>query len=397
LDAGALVSIIRDAREEKTVIKTTHTLLFLAALLILSTGTSFAAPPIKIGALFSVTGPASFLGEPERNTAQMVADQINAAGGIKGRKVELIVYDTQGDATKAVQAATRLVKEGVVAIVGPSTTGDSMAVIPIIEKARIPLISCAAGIKITEPVKPWVFKTAQNDYLAVTKIYENLVKRKLTSVAILTVSDSFGSSGREQLKALAPKYGIKILSDDTYGPKDTDMTPQLTKIRSSQAQALICWGTNPGPALVARNAHQLGLKIPLYMSHGVSSKKFIALAAEASEGIMLPSGRVLVADLLPKSDRQKKSLLAFVQEYQKRFNAEGDHFGGHAWDAMMLLKGALEKGGVTPAAIRDQLEKTRNFAGIGGIFNFSPTDHSGLTKDAFVLVEVKGRDWVLVK
>jgi branched-chain amino acid transport system substrate-binding protein len=377
--------------------KATQALLFLAGLLILATGTSFAAPPIKIGALFSVTGPASFLGEPERNTAQMVVDQINAAGGIKGIKLELVAYDTQGDATKAVQAATRLVKEGVVAIIGPSTTGDSMAVIPIVEKAKIPLISCAAGIKITEPVKPWIFKTAQNDYLAVAKIYENLVKRKLTKVALLTVSDSFGSSGREQLKALASKYGIKILSDDTYGPKDTDMTPQLTKIRAGEAQALICWGTNPGPALVARNAHQLGLKIPLYMSHGVSSKKFIGLAGDASEGIILPSGRVLVADLLPKSDRQKKSLLAFVQQYQKRYKAEGDHFGGHAWDAMMLVKGAIERGGATPAGIRAQLEKTRNFAGIGGIFNYSPTDHSGLTKDAFVLVEVKGRDWVLVK
>ncbi len=375
----------------------TQALLFLAVLLILATGTSFAAPPIKIGALFSVTGPASFLGEPERNTAQMVVDQINAAGGIKGIKLELVAYDTQGDATKAVQAATRLVKEGVVAIIGPSTTGDSMAVIPIVEKAKIPLISCAAGIKITEPVKPWIFKTAQNDYLAVAKIYENLVKRKLTKVALLTVSDSFGSSGREQLKALASKYGIKILSDDTYGPKDTDMTPQLTKIRAGEAQALICWGTNPGPALVARNAHQLGLKIPLYMSHGVSSKKFIGLAGDASEGIILPSGRVLVADLLPKSDRQKKSLLAFVQQYQKRYKAEGDHFGGHAWDAMMLVKGAIERGGATPAGIRAQLERTRNFAGIGGIFNFSPTDHSGLTKDAFVLVEVKRRDWVLVK
>jgi branched-chain amino acid transport system substrate-binding protein len=284
-----------------------------------------AAPTIKVGALFAVTGPASFLGEPERNTAQMVVNQINAAGGIKGQKIELIVMDTQGDATKAVQAATRLIKEGVVAIIGPSTTGDTMAVIPLVERAKVPLISCSAGAKITEPVKPWVFKTAQNDYLAVTKIYEHLVKNKLTKVAILTVSDSFGSSGREQLKALAGRFGITILADDTYGPKDTDMTPQLTKIRGLQAQALICWGTNPGPAIIARNARQLGLSIPLYMSHGVSSKKFIDLAGSSAEGIMLPSGRVLVADLLPKSDKQKTLLPA--KEYVKN-KTEGDHSAG---------------------------------------------------------------------
>ncbi|BDV43251.1 branched-chain amino acid ABC transporter substrate-binding protein [Geotalea uraniireducens] len=378
--------------------RTLRLLTGLAALLLFASTACAAGTPIRIGGLFAVTGPASFLGEPERNTAQMVVNEINAAGGIKGRKLELVAYDTQGDATKAVQAVNRLIKEDkVCAIIGPSTTGDTMAVIPVAERARIPLISMAAGVKITEPVKKWVFKTAQNDGLAVEKIFEYLQKTHVRSVAILTVSDSFGSSGREQLKNHAAKYGITLVVDDTYGPKDTDMTAQLTKIRGSGAQALICWGTNPGPAIIARNAKQLGLKIPIFMSHGVSSKKFIDLAGEAAEGIILPSGRVIVADLLPNSDRQKKSLLAFVRDYQKHYRTEGDHFGGHAWDAIMLLKGALERGGDQPAAIRDQLERTRNFAGIGGIFNFSPRDHSGLTKDAFVLVAVKKHDWVLVK
>lgn len=358
-----------------------------------------AAPaPIKIGALFSVTGPPSFLGEPERNSAKMVVDEINAKGGVKGRKLELVVYDTGGDATKAVQAANRLIKEDkVVAIIGPSTTGESMAVLPVAEKEGIPLISCAAGSKITDPVKKWVFKTAQNDGLAVSKIYEHLNRKKISKVAILTVSDGFGSSGREQLKSNAARYGIQVVVDDTYGPKDTDMTSQLTKIRGSQAQAIICWGTNPGPAVIAKNVKQLGIKLPLFMSHGVSSKKFIELAGDAAEGIILPSGRVIVADVLPNSDKQKKSLLAFVRDYQKHFKAEGDHFGGHAWDAVMLLKGVIEHGADTPAAIRDQLEKTKGFPGIGGIFSFSPADHAGLGKDAFVLVEIRNRDWALVK
>jgi len=367
-------------------------------IVLLACSAAVAAPPIKIGGLFAVTGPPSFLGEPERNTAQMVVDEINKAGGVKGRKLELVVYDTGGDATKAVQLATRLIKDDkVAAIIGPSTTGESMAVIPVAEKDQVPLISCAAGIKITEPVKKWVFKTAQNDSLAVARIYEQLQKQKITKISILTVSDGFGSSGREQLKGQAARYGITIVSDDTYGPKDTDMTSQLTKIRGSQAQAIICWGTNPGPAVIAKNARQLGVKIPLYMSHGVSSKKFIDLAGDAAEGIRLPSGKVLVADLLKASDPQRKSLMAFVKDYQNHFKVEGDHFGGHAWDAVMLLKGAIERGGDTPSTIRDQLEKTRDFHGIGGTFTFSPSDHAGLTKDAFVLVEVKNKDWVLVK
>lgn len=371
--------------------------LFAAVAMLFSTSV-FAAAPIKIGALFAVTGPAAFLGEPERNTAKMVVDEINKAGGVKGRKLELVSYDTSGDPTKAQQLATRLIKDDkVVAIIGPSTTGEAMAVIPVAEKEHVPLISCAAGSKITEPVKKWVFKTAQNDSLAVGRIYDYLQKNKLSNVAILTVSDGFGASGREQLKAQAANYGIRIVSDDTYGPKDTDMTAQLTKIRGSRAQAVICWGTNPGPALVAKNARQLGLKIPLFMSHGVSSKKFIELAGDSAEGIKLPSGKVLVADQLSKSDQQKKSLMSFVKDYQNHYRTEGDHFGGHAWDAVMLIKNAVEKGADSAQAIRDNLENTRNFSGIGGTFNYSPQDHAGLGKDAFVLVEVKNKDWVIVK
>ncbi len=365
--------------------------------LTLSAGMVFAAEPIKVGALFSVTGPPSFLGEPERNTAQMVVDDINKAGGIKGRPIELVVYDTTGDPTKAVQLATKLIKDDkVVAIIGPSTTGETMAVKPVTEREQIPLISCAAGIKIADPVNPCTFKTAQNDTLAVERIYEHLKKNKISKVAILTVSDGFGASGREQLKSQAANFGITLVVDDTFGPKDTDMTAQLTKIRGSEAQAIICWGTNPGPALVAKNVRQLGIKLPLFMSHGVSSKKFIELAGEAAEGIILPTGRVIVADRLPDSDPQKKALMTYVMNYKQHYGVEGDHFGGHAWDAMMLLKKALDQGADTPSAIRDQLEKVSGFAGIGGVFSFSGTDHCGLTKDAFVLVEIKNKDWVLV-
>ena len=372
--------------------RTTQLLTFFAVMLL--TTVAFAAEPLKIGALFAVTGPPSFLGEPERNTAQMVVDEINKSGGIKGRKLELVTYDTAGDATKAVQLANKLIKDdNVVAIIGPSTTGETMAVIPVVEKEKVPLISCAAGSKITDPVKPWVFKTAQNDGLAVVKIFEHLQKNKISKVAILTVSDGFGASGREQLKVHAASYGISLVVDDTYGPKDTDMTAQLTKIRGSEAQAIICWGTNPGPAVIAKNVKQLGIKLPLYMSHGVSSKKFIELAGDAAEGIILPSGKVIVADQLPASDPQKASLVGYVQSYQKIYGVAGDHFGGHAWDAINLLRRAIEAGATTRESIREQLEKSSNFAGIGGVFNFSAQDHAGLTKDAFVLVRIKGGDW----
>lgn len=358
-----------------------------------------AAPPIRIGGLFAVTGPASFLGEPERNTLQMMAKQINARGGIKGSPIELFIYDTMGDATKAVQLATKLIKnDRVVAIIGPSTTGESLAVIPVVEREKIPLVSCAAGIKITDPAKRWVFKTPANDHVAAEKIFNYTLKRKQRSIALLTVSDSFGSSGREQLKAMAAKKGISIVADEVFSPKDTDMTPQLTKIRAAKPSAIVCWGTNPGPAVVTRNVKQLGITIPLYQSHGVASKKYIELAgADAAEGVTLPAGKLAVYDILPKNDPQSKVLREYDRLYRQSFGVEASTFGGYAYDGLMLVVEAAKKFGTSPEGIRNGLEQTRRFVGISGVFTLSPTDHNGLDLSAFEMVRVTKGDWALAK
>ncbi len=357
-----------------------------------------AAEPYKIGALFSITGPTSFIGEPERNTLVMMVDEINKAGGVNGHPIEAIIYDTEGDETNAVKKVTKLiVQDRVLAIIGPSRTGTTLAVIPFVERYRVPLISCAAGIKIVEPVKPWVFKTAQSDRLAVKKIYSYCKRHGIKRVAIITVSNGFGQSGREELKHLAPKYGITLVADELFGPKDVDMTPQLTRIRAKNPQAVICWGTNPGPAIVAKNMRQLGMKQQLFMSHGVASRRFIQLAGDAAEGIILPAGKILVAKQLPDNDPQKAILLDYIAKYKARFGHEPSAFGGHAYDALMLLKQALEKAGANRAKIREALEHA-HIVGIHGVFRMSPKDHNGLDpKEAFVLVRIKHGNWTLVK
>lgn len=363
--------------------------------MLLIAGTAMAAAPIRIGALFAVTGPASFLGEPEKNTLELLVKEINAKGGVKGSKVELVVYDTQGDATKAVQLANKLIRnDKVVAIIGPSTTGETMAVIPIVEKEQIPLVSCAAGIKITEPVKKWVFKTPANDHVAAEKILDYASRLKQKNIALLTVSDSFGSSGREQLKALAAKKGFKIVSDEVYSPKDTDMTPQLTKIKGMKPDAIICWGTNPGPAVVTRNVKQLGIKIPLYMSHGVASKKYIELAgADAAEGVMLPAGKLAVYDKLKKNDPQYKLLKDYDHAYKKAYGMEASTFGGYAYDGFHLIVEAIKKSGATKEQIRSGVEQSRKMVGVSGVFNMSAGDHNGLDLSAFEMVRVSKGDW----
>ncbi|HEY6007969.1 MAG TPA: ABC transporter substrate-binding protein [Geobacteraceae bacterium] len=373
----------------------------VAAMLCLAAAGAWAAgEPIKIGAVFSVTGPASFLGEPERNTAKMLEAQINKAGGVLGRPVEVIVYDDETDATKAVTAFDRLVKKDqVVAVIGPSTTGNTLAIVPKAEEYGIPLVSCASAKKIVDPLKKWVFKTAQSDDLAVKQIYKHMKATGISKVAILTASDGYGSAGREELKRLAPEYSIALIADEVFGPKDTDMTSQLTKIKGTEAQAIICWGTNPGPAVIARNRVQLGITLPLYNSSGVASKKYIELAGkENAEGVMLPAGRLIVEAQVPADDPRKKALNLYRTSYESQFKQDVSTFGGHSWDALYLVAEAVKlMNSAEPAAIRDGLEKVTKFYGAAGEFNFSPTNHEGLTEDAFAMIRIVNGDWVMIK
>ena len=359
----------------------------------------FAAGTVKIGGLFAVTGPAAFLGEPEKKTLEMLVNETNAKGGINGIKLEAVIYDTGGNETKAVQLATKLIKDDKVSvIIGPSTTGESMAVIPVAEKEKIPLISCAAGIKITDPVRKWVFKTPANDHVAAEKILNHMAKQNQKAIALLTVTDGFGSSGREQIKTLAAKKGFRIVADEVYGPKDTDMTAQLTKIRGLKPDAIICWGTNPGPAVITKNVKQLGIKTPLYMSHGVASKKYIELAgADAAEGVMLPAGKLAIYGMLPQNDPQVKLLREYDKAYKKTFGVEASTFGGYAYDAFLLVAGAMKKVGPSAEQIRNGIEQANKLVSISGVFTMSPKDHNGLNLSAFEMVRIVKGDWSLVK
>jgi branched-chain amino acid transport system substrate-binding protein len=379
---------------------TTLLALILGLSLLLSGCAPAQEAPLVVGGIFSITGPASYLGEPERNTLQMMVTEINAKGGINGRPVKAVIYDDEADVTKARLHAEKLVtKDQAVAIIGPSLTHTSMTVLEVTQKAQVPLISCAAGVGITSPAKErvWVFKTPQTDLMAVSRIYQYLQKQGLTQVAIITVSTGFGISGKEQLEDQASKYGLKIVGNEVFGEKDTDMTPQLTKIRGTDAQAVICWGTGPAPALVAKNMKQLGFTIPLVQSHGAASKKFIELAGDAGDGIIMPAGKLAIFQQLPDTDPQKQVCQAYDDMYRKKFNAPASSFGGYAYDAMQMLKMAIEKAGPDKAKIRDALEGTQNYVGVSGVFNMSPEDHNGLTPEAFVMVKIEGGDFKLLE
>jgi branched-chain amino acid transport system substrate-binding protein len=363
-------------------------------------GPASKAETYLVGGIFSITGPASYLGEPERNSMEMVAEEVNSKGGVKGHPLKLVIYDDEGDVTKARLHAEKLVqKDKVLAIIGPSITPSSMTVLEVTQKAKMPLISCAAAAGITAPATDrfWTFKTAQTDEMAVARIYQYCQQHGINKVAILTVSSAFGVAGKDQLLAQAPKFGMEVVGQEVFADKDTDMTPQLTKIRTLPAQAVICWGVGPAPALVAKNMKQLGLTIPLIQSHGAASKKFIELAGDAAEGIIMPAGKLVIYKQLPDADPQKAVCKEYAEKYQAKFKTPESSFGGYAYDALRMLLAAMEKAGGEPAKIRDELEKTKNFVGVSGVFNMSPEDHNGLTPAAFVMVKIHNGDFKLVE
>jgi len=381
----------------KKIIFSVFMLLFILAFL-------NAKETIKIGAIFSITGANAFLGEPEKNTAVMLVNKFNKAH--PNQKVDLIVYDDEGDATKAQNFATKLIEEDkCVAVIGPTLTGTSLKVVDIAKENKTTLISCAAGASIVEPAaeRKWIFKTAQSDKHAVSKLFKYISSKKMQKIAIITVSNGFGQSGKDFLEKLAPAYKLTIVENQTFGAQDTDMTVQLTKIRSAKPDAIICWGTNPGPAYVVRNAAALGIKIPLFQSHGVGNNQYIKLAGDAVEGTFLVAGRLLVHDTLGKSDKQKTILESYSKEYKENFKNEPSTFGGHAFDAISLVLKAVEDGKISgnsakdKVQLRDYLENIKDFVGISGIFNFSEKDHNGLTEDAFSIMTIKKGKWTFVQ
>ena len=355
--------------------------------------------PYKVGAVFSVTGRTSFLGEPEKKTAVMIAEAINKVGGINGHPLELVIYDDESDETKAVLAVKRLLKKDKVpVIIGPSLSGNTLAVVKVMNDAKVPLVSCAASNKIVTPVvdRKWVFKVPQSDTHAVEKVYDHLLKNGIKKIAIMSVSTGFGASGREELLRLAPQVGIEIVADERYGPKDTDITAQLTRIRGTDAQAIVNWSVGPTQVLAVKNWRDLGMtNIPFYQSHGFGSRKNITLAAGAAEGVLCPLGRVNIPDLVPADHPQKKVIEIYNKAYQEKYKEPLSSFGGHGWDALNLVINALKAVGPDSAKIRDYIETRTNFIGQHGVFNFSPTDHNGLTKEAFEMVVVKDGDWAL--
>jgi branched-chain amino acid transport system substrate-binding protein len=354
-----------------------------------------AADTIKVGAILAVTGPASFLGAPEAKTLEMLVQEANAKGGWGGKKIQLVVKDSQASPEKAISFAKQLIEEEkVLAIIGPSTSGETMAIKNVAEEAKTLLLSCAAAEVIVNPVAKHVFKTPQKDSDAVIRIFEQMKKMGATKIGVLSSNTGFGKAGKEQIEKLAPQHGIQIAASEVYAAAATDLTAEVTKMKAAGVQAIVNWSIEPAQALVIKNARQIGLTIPIFQSHGFGNIQYVTTAGAAAEGVIFPAGRLLVADELPASNPQKKVLVGYKNAYEARYKEPVSTFGGHAWDAFEILAEAVRRAGTDPEKVRSAVEGLHGFVGTGGVFNFSATDHNGLDASAFEMLTVKGGRFV---
>jgi branched-chain amino acid transport system substrate-binding protein len=366
-----------------------------------------AADPIKIGAFFSLSGPAANIGTPTRLVTQMVVEKINKEGGINGRPIELIVGDTESEPTKAVMVVKKFINvDKVAAIIGPDRTDLGMAVKKQVEEAGIPTFMTVGGDPVIMGGGPlgtfkWVFKSPQRSSTAVEKLYQYLQQKKLTKIALMTASDGFGKDGKGWLEKLAPKHDLTIVADESFNPKDTDMTAQLTKITAASPDAIVCWTIGPAGAIVAKNAKQLNIKAPLFQCHGQPDPKYVELAGPASGGNMMPSTKLMAWEQLSDDDPQKKVIKEFVHLYNDVYHHNKEFpinaHSGYAWDAIYIVANAMKKAGTDPEKLRGAIEQTKDYVGISGIYNLTPEDHNGLDTNSMIMVRIEDGKWKLVK
>jgi branched-chain amino acid transport system substrate-binding protein len=365
-----------------------------------SGGTAPTGDPIVIGAIVSATGPGAALGAQERNVLEMEQELINASGGILGRPVKIVVEDDKSDPKEAVTAANKLLSQDkAIALIAATTSSSTLAVKEIAAQKGVPQMAMAAANDITdkEPMQ-WIWRTPQKDAMAVQRALDYISKNlKVTKIAVLHDENAFGSSGDAEIAKQAPALGLEVVASESYKTADTDMTAQLTKIKGANPEVLVVWGTNPGPALAAKNMKQLGITIPYVGSHGIANKTFIELAADAAEGVVFPAGRLLVPSSITDA-KQKEVTEAFIAAYTAKYSAAPNPFAGYAFEAIALLADAITRAGSTDAvAIQTALDATAGFAAPDGIYNYSKTNHDGLTASDMIMVKIQGGTWVIAE
>jgi branched-chain amino acid transport system substrate-binding protein len=357
-----------------------------------------SAEPYRIGAVLSLSGTFAGLGEPEKNTIEMEVERINDAGGVNGRPIEVVILDDATDAETAVAVTTRLIEqENVIALIGATGTGGTMAMRQEVDRAGIPQVSVAGGSVITQDFHPLVFQTPWSNSLVVPFTFDYVESLGISKVAVIADSGGFGADGVAVIKDMIGDTSLELVAEESFNPGDTDMTGQLTKIKGSGAEATLLWSAGREAATVAKNFAALDMGMPLIGSHGNARVEFIEGAEGAAEDFVFAAGKILVPEAYGEDSEEYAVATDFIERYTDRFGKAPDTFAGHAYDALYIIVEAIGRldEEFTAEELRDEIENTSGFVGIGGVFTFSETDHNGLTDDDLVMYRVKGGQWVL--
>ncbi len=363
-------------------------------------GDDAAGEPYRLGAVLSLTGTYSGLGGPERDALEMEVERINEDGGVHGRDIEVVIEDDATDSAQSVAATTRLIEqEGVIAVLGASGTGQTMAMRQEIQRAGIPQVSMAGGSVVTADFDPWVFQTPWTNAIVVPKALGYLRDQGVERIALISDSGGYGADGRETILAQAGSFGMEIVADETFNPEDTDMSAQLTKIKGEDPEAVLMWHAGKGAAIIANNMRDLQMDVPLVGSTGNARMEFIEGAGDAAEGFVFPAGRILMPSAYDEGSEAREVAEDFTARFEERYGERPDIFAGHAYDALHIVVEAMRRldEGFTPEELRDEVEATDGLVAVGGTFTFSDTDHNGLDQDDLVMYRVEDGEWELAE
>ncbi|MDY6794268.1 MAG: ABC transporter substrate-binding protein [Actinomycetota bacterium] len=356
--------------------------------------------PVKIGVVLSESGAAEPLGQPELNAISLFVDRLNEEGGIDGREVEVIFKDDQSDPNVALDATVELIEqEDVVAVIGSSSTGATVSMKQETTDQEIPQVCMAAGVEIMDEPITWIFRTPPTSAEAVGNALGYIKDvLGLTLIGILYDTNAFGTDGKDTIEEMAPEYDLEVIGTEGYQTDETEegMDTHLTNIQASNPEIIVVWGTNPGPAIIAKRMKEKGMTQPYMGSHGIANQTFIELAEDGADGVLFPAGKMLIwQQALEEGSEEYDFIKDFSDAYEAEYGESINTFAGHGWDAILIITEALKRAGTdaTPAELRDAIQETKNLVGTAGVFNYTPTNHNGLTPDDLVMVEIIDGAW----
>ena len=362
-----------------------------------------AMAQMKVGVIYSATGPTALVGIPQKNSVPLLPKKIG------NLTVEYIGLDDASDPTQTVTNVRKLLTEQHIdALIGPSGSPNAMGVIQFIADAGVPMLAPVGTAAVVQPMddkKKWVFKTTQNDEIIGAALFDHMAKTGVKTLGYIGLSDPYGENWYRVASELAAKHGIKIVANERFARSDSSVVGQTLKLVGANPDVVLV-GAAGGPSVLPEiSLVDKGYKGKIYQTHGAALPAFIKLGGKKVEGTIMAASLMLVLPEIADSNPSKKVATQYIDEYKKLNGEAPATFGANVYDAGLLLAGAVpkaEKAGKpgTPefrSALRDALEQTKELVGTQGVYNMTPQDHSGFDQRGRELITVKNGQFVLLK